>query len=72
MIGNGIEKKLLKKLSENFLMREDEIKNFLKNETGEDPEVIFSMVVSSLIERGLIRYVYTGTAYYAITKDGMK
>ena len=72
MITNGIEKKLLRKLSEVLLMREEEIKNFLKRETGENPEVIFRAVVPRLLERGLVRYVYTGDACYAITQTGLK
>ena len=68
---DGIEKKILEKLSKNLVMRKEEILEFLGEEVS-NPKEIFKMVMSDLIQRGLVKYVYAGATCYAITQKGMR
>ncbi len=72
MISNGLEKKLLKKLSENLLMRKEEVIQFLREEEVEDAEEVFRVVMNGLVSKGLVRYVYAGESCYTITQKGMR
>jgi len=71
MILNGMERKILEKLGENLLMRKEEIINFLKNET-KNAEEVFYAVMKSLVDKGFVKYVYAGSACYAITRKGLR
>ena len=67
---DGIERKVIDKLSENLVMRKSEMLQALKviraDTTG------FETVMKSLIARGLVTEVYASEKTYAITQRGMK
>jgi len=71
MLDNGIETELLKEFGKRLVMRKEEIIKFLKGRVS-DPHYMAKILIQSLIQRGLITYIYSGSSSYAITKTGMR
>lgn len=68
---DGIEKKILKKMSESLVMRKSELIEFLNGEEKVSESVVNS-ITRLLVQKGLITKVYATESTFAITQKGIK
>ena len=68
---NGIEKKILEEMNLRLVANKREILNFL-NKEREIPMPVVNAVTKSLVQRGLLKKIYSSTTSFAITQKGMK
>ena len=68
---DGIEKKILEEMTIRLVATKGEIIDFISKDHQTEKSTIDS-ITKSLVQRGLLRKVYSSTTSFAITKDGMR
>lgn len=68
---NGIEKKILEKMSKKLVMKKTEIMTIINKDVS-SPNQVLKSVMKMLSQRGLVVPVYAYESTFAITQKGIK
>ena len=69
---NFVERELLKEFSKKFVMKFDEVMEFLRNNGKKDVNNLAKRCLRNLAEKGLITELHFLGKCYAITQEGIK